>query len=627
MKTPHGYILTPTVMPVVNPNRITISPERMKKLGATAVITNAYIIRRNSDLRRRSLEDGVHRLIGFDGPIMTDSGTFQSHVYGDVEYTNSEIVEFQRSIGSDIGTILDIFSEPTDSYLTAKNAVEETHRRFLEAGDTGDMILAGPIQGSVYPDLRRYSARIMSEAGSRYLPVGGVVPLLESYRYSDLVDIILNSRLNSDFSAPMHLFGAGHPMFLGMSVLLGIDTFDSASYVKYARDSRLIYPDGTRDLSKIDEFPMWSPLYGRYTVREMFSLDPEKRIEEIAWHNLFAIFMEISEIRERIMEQNLWQYVEGKARAHPALFNAYLRILYSSANIAPHQEISKKSSFFYFDRYSSMHPSISRLSEFIKNIIESAKKIVIVGNDLTQAQMPEESLVREIYNRTDHTFLFPWNSFLVPVELKDTYPVQQIVGHFNDQGSLRSSIEAMKDQGKEVSLLSDLADEMRESPIKRDFDLQEVRTIADYQFGMGTGMNMFPDGSEVRRSRSTNRIRSVSAGKEIIATLRPHDGFFTLSFTGGLRIRKIWGDRHSVSVNRDSAEYNVKGFNVFFKFLTDFDHDIIAGNETTVADPDGNVVAVGKATVPGRQMGYYKSGVAVKVTHGRESGGSGEDES
>lgn len=614
-------------MPVINPNMITISPDRMKKLGVNAVITNAYIIRRNSDLRKKALEEGVHRLIGFDGPVMTDSGTFQSHVYGDVEYTNSQIVEFQRSIGSDIGTILDIFSEPTDSHAAAKEAVEETHRRFLEARNQEEMILSGPIQGSVYPDLRRYSASLMSEAGSQYLPIGGVVPLLESYRYSDLVDIIINSRLNADFSAPLHLFGAGHPMFLGMSVMLGIDMFDSASYVKYARDSRLIYPDGTRDLSKIDEFPLWSPIHDRYTVREMFSLDPEKRTEEIAWHNLFAIFMEISEIRERIMEQNLWQYVEGKARAHPALFKAFLTILDHSRDITPYQEISKKSPFFYFDGYSSRHPSVERLRSFITGISKSAKKIVIVENDLTRIQMPDQSLVREIYNRSEQTFLFPWNSFLVPVELKDTYPVQQIVGHFLDQEGMKSSIDALKEEGREVTVLSEIADGLREAPEKRDLDLQEVRMIADYQFGEGTGMKMFPDGSVVRRSRSTSRIRSVSYGGEILATLRPHDGFFTLSFRGGLRLRKICGKRYSVSVSRDSADYNVKGYNVFFKFITDFDHEIIAGNETTVVDPDGEMVAVGKATVCGREIGYYKSGVAVKVTHGRESGESAENES
>ena len=76
--TPHGIISTPTIMPVINPNIRTISIEDMKKMGMEAIITNSYIIRRNDNLRTHALEKGLHDLMGFDGPIMTDSGTFQS---------------------------------------------------------------------------------------------------------------------------------------------------------------------------------------------------------------------------------------------------------------------------------------------------------------------------------------------------------------------------------------------------------------------------------------------------------------------------------------------------------------------------------------------------------------------
>ncbi len=66
----------------------------------------------NDELRERALADGFHALVGWDGPLMTDSGTFQSHVYGDIEIEPQAIVEFQRDIGSDIGTVLDVFTEP-----------------------------------------------------------------------------------------------------------------------------------------------------------------------------------------------------------------------------------------------------------------------------------------------------------------------------------------------------------------------------------------------------------------------------------------------------------------------------------------------------------------------------------
>ncbi len=196
--TLHGKVETPTILPVVNPNLLVITPKEMKKFGAQAIITNSYIIRRNATLRENALKNGIHSLMDFDGPIMTDSGTFQSYVYGDVEYTNQEIVEFQRSIGSDITTILDIFSKPDDTYDQAKNAVMETYRRIEEIPELSGPMLAGPIQGSIYPDLRKESAELMGRSKADYLPIGGVVPLLENYNYDTLVDIIVNSRINTN---------------------------------------------------------------------------------------------------------------------------------------------------------------------------------------------------------------------------------------------------------------------------------------------------------------------------------------------------------------------------------------------------------------------------------------------
>ena len=82
------------------------------KYGIQALITNSYIMWKHEDLRTVAQADGVHQLLDFPGVIMTDSGTFQSYVYGDVEVGVDEIVAFQRSIGVDIATMLDVFSRP-----------------------------------------------------------------------------------------------------------------------------------------------------------------------------------------------------------------------------------------------------------------------------------------------------------------------------------------------------------------------------------------------------------------------------------------------------------------------------------------------------------------------------------
>ena len=86
LHTRHGALNTPTLLPVVNPNLRTIEPREMwEQYGVEALITNSYVIWKHDDLRERALADGIHTLLDFPGVIVTDSGTFQSYVYGDVE--------------------------------------------------------------------------------------------------------------------------------------------------------------------------------------------------------------------------------------------------------------------------------------------------------------------------------------------------------------------------------------------------------------------------------------------------------------------------------------------------------------------------------------------------------------
>ena len=618
--TLHGKVETPTILPVVNPNLLVIPPKEMKKFGAQAIITNSYIIRRSASLKEKALKDGLHSLMDFDGPIMTDSGTFQSYVYGDVEYTNKEIVEFQRSIGSDITTILDIFSKPDDTYDQAKNAVMETYRRIEEIPDHSGPMLAGPIQGSVYPDLRKQSAELMGGSRADYLPIGGVVPLLENYNYETLVDIIVNARINTNLGKPIHLFGGGHPMFLAMAVYLGVDLFDSASYVKYARDGRLLYPEGSRDITKIRDFPYWSPLFGKYSPGEVNRLEKGEKTELLSRHNLAALFMELEETKERIHEETLFNYIQEKSRAHPYLYRAFRRILDHRDNIAYFQDISKKSPFFYYDSTSLLDPSLTRLKTFSMNYLERNRlETVIVPADSWRPGVPLKKEILALYESNPVNVMLEWCDMLIPIELEETYPVEQhLTSSHSDQKTFIENYNSVAFLVKPnvVRYLKDMLVKP-ENEASRIFDLEKIRTVADFQFGIGSGSALFPDGSQITKSRSTGRIRNILFDGRITGTMRTMDGFFTLTTDGGERLRSATpypGKR--VVVNRDSAEYNVKGFNVFFKFIVRADENIVAGNDVLVVDEDDRLLAVGKSTVSGRELLYYREGVAVKVHHG-----------
>lgn len=107
---------------------------------------------------------------------------------------------------------------------------------------------------------------------------------------------------------------------------MGIDLFDSASYVLYARDDRVILRDRTARLSeiKVDRIPCnCPPVCRKYTVRDLMSMNKAERERLLAIHNLYVLWEEIQEIKARIKEGTLWEYLEekagGDARAKSAL--------------------------------------------------------------------------------------------------------------------------------------------------------------------------------------------------------------------------------------------------------------------------------------------------------------------
>ena len=107
LRTKSGTVETPLLFPVINPIVQPISPRKIREeFGFEALMTNAYILKKHSE--KQPAKDGLHSFLDFNGTLMTDSGAYQILVYGDIEVTPKEIVEYQELIGSDIATILDI---------------------------------------------------------------------------------------------------------------------------------------------------------------------------------------------------------------------------------------------------------------------------------------------------------------------------------------------------------------------------------------------------------------------------------------------------------------------------------------------------------------------------------------
>jgi uncharacterized protein with predicted RNA binding PUA domain len=146
--------------------------------------------------------------------------------------------------------------------------------------------------------------------------------------------------------------------------------------------------------------------------------------------------------------------------------------------------------------------------------------------------------------------------------------------------------------------------------------LSRVRTIADYQFGKGTGKELFPDGSTFQLSR-TKRVRQVLYSGKRIATARAKDGFFTLSIEGASIIHRLLpGKKLRVVVSDDAAPFVEAGKTAFAKHVTEIDPELRAGEEVLVIDKTDRLLATGQLLLSPEEILALDSGAAVDVRVG-----------
>ena len=329
LHTRHGILETPALLPVINPNIRTIEPREMwDRYGISALITNSYIIWKHEHLKEQAIKDGVHSLIDYPGVIMTDSGTFQSYIYGDVEVGVEEIVEFQKSIGVDIATMLDVFTRPDMTEEEVKSAVLETDARApISIESAGSTMINGPIQGGLFSELRKSSAQKMAKHDFSIHPIGGIVPVMEQHMYKDYAKIMLSTLPYLPPNRPVHMFGCGHPMLFPMSIALGADLFDSAAYALFAKDGRLLAPWGTEKLANLVDWPVTMPCIAYRSPEEVRSLDSTEQVKVLARYNLEVTLAELSRCKQAIRDGTIWRLAERRSHQHPALREAFLWII------------------------------------------------------------------------------------------------------------------------------------------------------------------------------------------------------------------------------------------------------------------------------------------------------------
>ncbi len=259
LQTSHGEVATPAFMPVATQGTVkAITPRELRELGAEIVLANAYhlYLRPGAELIERM--GGLHGFMGWDGPILTDSGGYQvfslkdlcrvseegvhfrSHLDGSAHFLTPEnVVQTQERLGVDIAMVLDECVPGPASLAEAELAVGRTSRwaaRALAVQKHKNQVLFGIVQGGVYPELREQSARELVSLNFPGYAVGGLSvgedPTVTLRVAAHAVQFLPEDR-------PRYLMGVGTPEQLVRYVALGFDMFDCVMPTRNARNGAL----------------------------------------------------------------------------------------------------------------------------------------------------------------------------------------------------------------------------------------------------------------------------------------------------------------------------------------------------------------------------------------------------
>lgn len=339
IETAHGTIQTPIFMPVgtVGSVKAVHQRELTDDIKAQIILGNTYHLYLRPGTGILEAAGGLHKFMGWNRPILTDSGGFQvfslsdtrkineegvifrSHIDGSKHlFTPENVIDIQRSIGSDIMMALDECTDGTADYATAKKSLELT-LRWLKRGIAhykNTQPLYGyhqsyfPIvQGCVYPDLRRAAAEEIAALDMDGNAIGGLAvgePTEKMYEMIEVVNEILPE------SKPRYLMGVGTPANLLEGIARGIDMFDCVMPTRNGRNGMLFTKNGTMNMRNKKWADDFSPIeedgasyvdraYSKAYLRHLICSDELLGLQIASVHNLAFYLWLVQEARTHIV--------------------------------------------------------------------------------------------------------------------------------------------------------------------------------------------------------------------------------------------------------------------------------------------------------------------------------------
>ncbi len=337
--TDHGCIETPIFMPVgtVGSVKAVHMHELRDDIKAQIILGNTYhlYLRPGMDIIEKA--GGLHKFNGWERPILTDSGGFQvfslssnrklkeegayfrSHIDGSKHlFTPEKVVDIQRCIGSDIMMALDECPPGTSDYDYAKKSLALTHR-WLDRGwkhfnatqpKYGHSQAFFPIvQGCVYPDLRRESAKFVSDLGAEGNAIGGLAVGEPAEKMYEMIEVV-NEILPQD--KPRYLMGVGTPANILEAIERGVDMMDCVMPTRNGRNGMLFTKNGIMNMKNKKWADDFSPIeedgasyvdkvYSKAYLRHLFVSQEILAMQIASIHNLSFYLWLVGEARKHIL--------------------------------------------------------------------------------------------------------------------------------------------------------------------------------------------------------------------------------------------------------------------------------------------------------------------------------------
>ncbi len=322
--TDHGVFQTPAFMPIGTQGSVkAMTPASLEDIGAEIILSNTYHLYLRPGVEILHQSGGLHKFMNWCHPILTDSGGYQvfsladlrkieeegvqfrSHLDGSLhKFTPESVVDIQRYIGSDIMMVLDECTPfPCEKEYAVKSNemtlrwAERCQNRFRSSKGLYDhsQTLFGIVQGSIYPEIREHSARVLAEMDFEGYAIGGLAvgePAEQMYEMVEVCNNILPQ------TKPRYLMGVGTPQNLLEAIDRGVDMFDCVLPTRNGRNAQFFSKNGTINITNARYKDDFSPIdhdCGCYTcknftrayIRHLFMVREILALQLATIHNLY----------------------------------------------------------------------------------------------------------------------------------------------------------------------------------------------------------------------------------------------------------------------------------------------------------------------------------------------------